>query len=185
MSNGVLARKRRRRGKGRAGGGNRHKENKERKLLKYIQFERSYEEQLAVKVNKSAAMRKKWSDVQSDFGLVTSPTQSTSNHRAKSEIAGRNSPDSTNTKLSSNLKHRYPLIHKRTPSPTQSYLSKIIDDISPNDAADADDPGAIPPCTTYTVDSTVEHSKGSTIKENKDYSICCEPNSILHPKTIK
>jgi len=216
MSNGVGAVRRRRRHNR---GGNRHfhKENKERKLLKCLQYERTYEKQQLLllnnsekKFNKSAAMRKKWSDVQSDFGpnntARLSPLSSSSmqekddntnnnahhqHHRiAKSELVGgvtTSTPIKSISTLTS-LKHRYPILHKRTPSPTQSYLSKIIDDISPNDAADANDPGIIPPCmqTTYTVDSTSENSNHSSgLNKNKEYSICCGNNALWHPKTIK
>ena len=79
------------------------------------------------------------------------------------------------------LKHRYLMLHKITPSSKQSHLSKIIDDMPPNDVADDNDSGIIPPCilTTYAVDSTSKNSNHSSgLNKNKECSMCCGNNTL-------
>jgi len=135
--------------------------NRKRKIRKQVE-----QEKMLYPVSKQQiSSREKWSDTKSDFGGIigTSSGLHVEDDRslaARSEM-GMSVQHHRRNAHSRNLQERV-----RSRSPDRSVMSKMVDDITPNDAADANDPGQ----AQYEIDDELQ--------------ICCGKNALWRPATL-
>jgi len=186
------------------GFGARHNaEKKERRIRHLLEEESRYEANDRHNRVSRNAQRKNWSEVHTEMGPMTDESLPTIRY-AKSEIAGGMSRDdmvgrrsnemkatASNVKLSTTLSPFRKGINpfeteeedgeaSSVGTPDRSCLSRIIDDISPNDAADANDPGITPPVVKRRFSSS---SLDDDLKEG-NITICCGRNALWRPRTL-
>lgn len=122
-----------------------------------------------------------WSDTKSDVignGISSNQTVGSDLISARSQMTGRNSRFARGrqrmrggSSVGGRPRSRSPgtiVSHANSMMSKASMMSKIVDDISPNDAADANDPGQM-----------ILHDE-----EDEEYHICCGKNAIWRPAII-